>query len=96
MSGNPTFVSAGKTIYNANCVPCHGNNLEGGIGFNLVDAEWVHGSAPADIYAVIENGVPEKGMQPWGNLLGQKRISEVVAYILSKNDRAAMEAPPSL
>ncbi|MGE9294712.1 MAG: cbb3-type cytochrome c oxidase N-terminal domain-containing protein [Puniceicoccales bacterium] len=92
MSANPAFVSAGKKTFDANCTPCHGTNLEGGIGFNLVDDECVHGAQPSSVYNTIYNGVPDKGMQAWGGLLGQKRIAETVAYILSKNDRATMEA----
>lgn len=45
MSRNPGIVAAGETLYKANCVACHGANLEGGIGFNLADATWVHGGA---------------------------------------------------
>ena len=85
MSHNPAFVSAGQATYEANCVACHGKALEGGIGFNLVDAEWVHGSNPSEIYVTIDKGIPAKGMQAWGALLGQKRIAEVVSYLLSKN-----------
>lgn len=85
MSGNSAFVSAGKAAFEANCVACHGAELQGGIGFNLVDEEWVHGSNPSEIYVTIYDGVPEKGMQAWGSLLGQKRIAEVVAYVLTKN-----------
>lgn len=85
MADNPGFVSAGQATYEANCVACHGKALQGGIGFNLVDAEWVHGSNPSEIYVTIDRGIPAKGMQAWGTLLGQKRIAEVVAYLLSKN-----------
>lgn len=91
MSENSGFVAAGKATYDSNCVACHGTNLEGGIGFNLVDGEWVHGAQPSSIYDTIYDGVPDKGMQAWGGLLGPMKISEVVAYILSKNDRSTME-----
>lgn len=85
MASNQSFISAGEATFEANCVACHGKNLEGGIGFNLVDDEWVHGSKPSEIYVSVSDGFPEKGMQPWETLLGQKRIAEVVAYVLSKN-----------
>lgn len=85
MSDSEQFLVAGKATFEANCAACHGKELQGGIGFNLVDAEWVHGSQPSNIYVTIYDGVPEKGMQAWGSLLGQKRIAEVVAYVLSKN-----------
>ncbi|WP_269540697.1 cbb3-type cytochrome c oxidase N-terminal domain-containing protein [Cerasicoccus fimbriatus] len=92
MSKNPSFVLAGEKTFQSTCSPCHGANLQGGIGFNLVDGEWVHGAAPSSIYNTIYNGVPDKGMQAWGTMLGQKRIAEVVAYVLSKNDEATLRA----
>ncbi len=95
MANTKSIVQSGEAIYQTNCVACHNPDLTGGIGFNLVDAEWVHGAAPASIYQTVFNGVPEKGMQAWGSLLGQKRIAEVVSYILSKNDRKIMEAAPN-
>lgn len=85
MASNQSFISAGRASYEANCAACHGNNLEGGIGFNLVDDEWVHGSNPSEIYVSVADGFPEKGMQPWETLLGQKRVAEIVAYVLSEN-----------
>lgn len=92
MASNSTFVSAGKESFEANCIACHGKNLQGGIGFNLVDKEWVHGAHPSEIYVSIADGFPDKGMQPWESLLGQKRIAEVVAYIISENDLEDLKA----
>ncbi|MFP4068644.1 MAG: c-type cytochrome [Opitutales bacterium] len=85
MKDNEEFVNSGQTTFDSLCSACHGKDLEGGIGFNLVDDEWAHGSQPADIYATIADGVPDSGMQAWESQLGRKRIAEVVAYILSKN-----------
>jgi len=85
MADTASFVSAGQASFETNCVACHGKGLQGGIGFNLVDDEWIHGSTPSEIYVSIANGFPDKGMLPWENILGQKRIAEVVAYVLSKN-----------
>jgi cytochrome c oxidase cbb3-type subunit 3 len=95
MASNPAFISAGQATYEANCVACHGKDLQGGIGFNLVDSEWIHGSKPSELYVSISGGFIDKGMQAWEPLLGQKRITEVVAYVLSKNDRATLEAAQS-
>jgi len=85
MADSADFVSAGQVSFEANCIACHGKDLQGGIGFNLVDDEWIHGSTPSEIYLSIANGFPDKGMLPWENILGQKRIAEVVSYVLSKN-----------
>lgn len=94
MSDNPAFVSAGQSAYESYCIACHGKELQGGIGFNLVDAEWVHGGQPSEIYVTIDKGIPAKGMQAWGTTLGQKRIAEVVAYILSKNHNLKVSGVP--
>lgn len=90
MAHNAEFVSKGEKIFQSTCTACHGANLQGGIGFNLVDNTWVHGANPSDIYNTIAHGVPDKGMQAWESQLGQQRIAQVVAYILSKNDEDAM------
>ncbi len=88
---DPAIVAAGQQHYMSNCFPCHGNELQGpptpGLpGVSLVDAEWLHGNEPAQIHATITNGVLEKGMPSWGPVLGSKRISELTAFILSKQD----------
>ena len=92
MSANSSIVSTGKKSLENQCATCHGKNLMGGIGFNLVDSEWIHGSKPSQIYVSIDKGFPNKGMQAWGPTLGQKRVTEIVAYILSKNDKEQMLA----
>ena len=74
----------GRAIYKANCVACHGAELHGGIGPNLVDSTWIHGDKPEEIVATITNGVPAKGMPTWGPILGNEKIGEVAAYIISK------------
>ena len=38
----PAAIAAGEGVYKANCVACHGAELQGGIGPSLVDSTWVH------------------------------------------------------
>jgi cytochrome c oxidase cbb3-type subunit III len=91
LSRNPTFVEAGRATFNANCVACHLASLRGknenaaAIGPDLTDQVWLHGGRPTDIYNTITNGVLVKGMPTWGPVLGQKKITELVAYVLSKH-----------
>lgn len=84
MSRTASVLASGESVYKANCVACHGANLQGGIGFNLVDATWVHGSKPTEILKTVTEGVIPKGMLAWGPVLGPKKTAEVVAYVLSK------------
>ena len=94
LSQDPAVVEAGQKVYAANCVACHGQNLEGGIGQNLVDATWVHGGKPTDIYTTIQKGVLEKGMPVWGPVLGGARIADLVAFVISKNPTIEKPAAP--
>ncbi|MGF1531016.1 MAG: cbb3-type cytochrome c oxidase N-terminal domain-containing protein [Puniceicoccaceae bacterium] len=84
MSRNQEFVLAGREVYfqTANCAQCHGNDLKGGIGVNLVDGNWIYGGQPTQIYAVIENGA-QNGMPSWASL-GPQKIAQVVAFVLSE------------
>lgn len=79
---------AGEVVYKANCVPCHGAELRGGIGPSLVDDEWIHGGTPDQIHTTIVNGVPAKGMLAWGPILTAEQINHVTAYVVEQNAKA--------
>lgn len=91
MSQNSVLVSAGEKTFLTTCASCHNEKLTGGIGPNLVDHTWLHGGRPTEIYATVTNGVVAKGMPPWAPILGAKKVSEVVAFILSKHNRTEPE-----
>lgn len=95
MSQNAVVISTGQTTFNTTCASCHNEKLTGGIGPSLVDRTWLHGGRPTAIYSTVANGVPAKGMPPWGPVLGPKKVSEAVAYILSKHDRKEPEMTAS-
>lgn len=83
MSRNPVFVEAGRATFLSTCASCHTEKLTGAIGPNLVDHLWIHGGQPVEIYHTVTTGVLAKGMPPWGPVLGNRKITEVVAFILS-------------
>jgi cytochrome c oxidase cbb3-type subunit 3 len=86
MSRNQTVVAQGEKVYQSICYTCHGVELQGGIGFRLSDNLWVHGTKPMEIFGVVTHGVPGTGMPTWGPQLGPAKITQVVAFLLSKQD----------
>lgn len=79
----PAVLDRGAEIYAANCASCHHSTGRGLIGPNLTDAYWIHGATFDDTMHVIAEGVLEKGMQAWKNLLSREQRYAVASYIYS-------------
>lgn len=71
----------GSEIFRQYCISCHGNAGEGNVGPNLTDDYWLHGNDIKEIFKVIKEGVPQKGMISWKQQLSPKQIQEVSSYI---------------
>ncbi len=84
MAEQSDVVQAGQQVYASTCMPCHGAELQGGIGLALNDAEWKHGGTPLQIKAIVADGVATAGMPAWGPMLGEDKVNQVVAFILSR------------
>lgn len=76
-------LAIGKSIYDANCLACHGAFGEGGVGPNMTDKYWVHGGGIKDLFKTIKYGVPEKGMISWKSQLKPSEMNQVASYILT-------------
>ncbi|MEM7601392.1 MAG: c-type cytochrome, partial [Verrucomicrobiota bacterium] len=79
-------VKQGETIYKQMCFACHGMNLEGAAGPNLIDATWIHGESPADWFRIITKGVNEKGMMAYEAVYDESTRKNLTAYLLSKQE----------
>lgn len=78
-------LEVGAIQYAGKCAACHSTEMQGSIGPNLVDSYWMHGKGTRmDILKVVRDGVPEKGMPPWGPVMKRDELYAVTAYILSK------------
>ena len=76
-------LESGATIFQNNCVACHGGAGEGGVGPNLTDKYWLHGGGIKEVFTTIKYGVPAKGMIPWEDQLTPPQMQQVASYILS-------------
>jgi len=86
---NVTFVEEanrlenGQTLFVQKCSPCHGQAGEGGVGPNLTDKYWIHGGSINDVFRIIKNGVPAKGMIPWKSQLSPSEMQDISSYIIT-------------
>lgn len=78
----PEALKKGGAVFAGKCAVCHGPQGQGMIGPNLTDAYWIHGKGTeADMYKVVIEGVPEKGMISWKTMLSDEEIRAVVVYM---------------
>jgi cytochrome c oxidase cbb3-type subunit 3 len=77
------WLERGAQVYTQNCVACHGANGEGGVGPNMTDDYFIHGGDIQSIFRIVKNGVLEKGMTPWKDLLSPTQMAQVASYIKS-------------
>lgn len=75
---------AGRGLFAGKCAACHGPDGGGLIGPNLTDRFWLNGQGRRiDIHRVIVEGVPAKGMPPWGEALPPEEIVALASYVYS-------------
>jgi cytochrome c oxidase cbb3-type subunit III len=74
-------IEDGGVIYAKNCVACHGDKGQGGVGPNLTDEFWLHGGSIKNVFHTITEGVPEKGMISWKKSLNPIQIQHLVSFL---------------
>ena len=78
---NQQAMSTAHNLFQQNCAQCHGSDGGGAVGFpNLRDANWQWGSDADSVVATITGG-RIAAMPPWGAVLGDQGVTEVVAYV---------------
>ena len=95
LADDPEALAAGKQVFDTNCASCHTTEGKGLVGPNLTDDYQIHGSTRMDIYQTIHDGVPAKGMIPWGPALPPDQVAAVAAYVstLRHSNVAGGKAP---
>jgi len=79
-TGTTTTKVDAEAVFKANCVSCHGNNLEGAVGPNL---QKVGGKlSKGDIDAVVTNG--RGGMPSFKGQLSSEEIAGIADWLSTK------------
>lgn len=78
-------LSAGKAIFEQNCVACHRIDGGGGIGPNLTDKHWILGGGIKNVFKTISKGGRSgQGMESWSRKgLKASQIAQVASYVLT-------------
>jgi cytochrome c oxidase cbb3-type subunit 3 len=79
---NENDLSAGKSLFTANCVACHNPKGEGNIGPNLTDEYWIYSPDVKDVFKTIKSGTAN-GMPEHASKLNPVQIQQVASFILS-------------
>jgi cytochrome c oxidase cbb3-type subunit 3 len=91
--GSAYAVGEGKRLFSAyNCAGCHQHG-GGGIGPALMDAEWIYGSRPEQIYSDIVQGRPN-GMPSFAGKIPDYQVWELVAYVRSLSGQLPSDVAP--
>jgi cytochrome c oxidase cbb3-type subunit III len=90
---NAFALTEGKRLFSQmNCVGCHANG-GGSIGPALMDAKWIYGSQPDQIFATIVEGRPN-GMPSFHGKLPDYQIWQLAAYVRSLSGQTPKDAAP--
>ncbi len=90
---NAYAVSQGQRWFRwYNCNGCHANG-GGGMGPALMDAQWLYGSAPAQVAASIVQGRPN-GMPSFAGRIPDEQVWQLVAYIRSMSGLVRADVAP--
>lgn len=76
-------IASGKQIYDANCAVCHTADGGGLVGPNFTDDYWIHGNSIEEMFAIVTDGILEKGMTPFKDQLSPQKRLEVISYIIT-------------
>src|SRR5215208_116951 len=84
----------GKRLFTQyNCSGCHFNG-GGGIGPPLMDAVWIYGDQPQNIYSTIVEGRPN-GMPSFRQKIPDSQVQQLVAYVRSMSGQLRKDVAPT-
>jgi putative heme-binding domain-containing protein len=81
---NQGDVEAGFTLYNANCITCHGANGDSISGINLRTGQFRRVATDDDLNRLIQTGIPGTAMPP--GRYNTAELGGLVAYVRSMKE----------
>ena len=91
---NAYAMSEGKRLFEyMNCTGCHAHG-GGGMGPPLMDAKWIYGGQPEQIFATVVEGRPN-GMPSFRGKLPDYQVWQLAAYVRSMSGQVPKDAAPS-
>jgi cytochrome c oxidase cbb3-type subunit 3 len=89
LAENTQAMSTAHNLFQNNCAQCHGSDGGGARGFpNLTDGDWQWGGDADTVVQTISAG--RMGvMPPWGEVLGEEGVEQVVAYTRTLSNQPA-------
>jgi len=96
----PEAIANGEKLYLQVCAACHGQDMKGGVGPNLIDNEWRNPPAKeTHLFKLVWNGIPN-GNPPMPAKGGRtdltsEQIWQILYYISSKNKNIEKDAIPN-
>lgn len=96
-------LAGGKSVFNNNCVVCHGAGGSGNIGYpNLTTGAWLWGGKLDDIYTTLKHGIRSEDsdtrdsvMAAFGRdkILTPDQIGKLADYVISLKGGADISSP---
>ena len=95
LMADPLMMKDASSIFKARCMQCHADHGQGNIGPNLTDDHWIYGSGSLmDLFEIISNGRPQKGMPTWSRTLRPVEVAQVAAYVGTLRNTNVPGRPP--
>jgi mono/diheme cytochrome c family protein len=88
-----TAADSGAQLFSNNCAKCHGEDAMGRYNRPALVSDRIAHATDGDLFWIVTNGNPWKGMPPW-QMLPEKQRWQVVTYLRSLNQAGNNAAEP--
>lgn len=77
-----------------NCAACHARNGSGGVASSLLDDHWTIAGDPRSMFDTVKHGLPNYGMEAYGEAYSDEQIWAITNYIYELRERHRREVNP--